>query len=335
MPALFTRTPIRPKSARARSTIAARSLREVTSVDATLARRPSPCTSAAVRSAPARSSSATTISAPSRASSRAVARPMPRPAPVTIAIWSLSSIVVPLARRQRGERLHEAPGVAEDVPIQASLGAALLHLDARDDRAVPAERQVVRASELVLGAHLQCLLDTGAPRDRRQARAGGRGRRLAARGLVDLVVPDHEGEVAGGLGGDRAQRAEVHQQRPIAVQAHDAYVRARQRDAQRERGALSHRAVGVAVEGAVRDRLQLERRLAEIGDHDLARQALGETPGGGGTRQRHCSGVREAGVDRGWPATDARGVIVAGSARPAWTVGGPREARVASSLLPS
>src|SRR5207248_1103444 len=237
MPALFTRTSIRPKSARARSTIAARSLREVTSVEATLARRPSPCTSAAVRSAPARSSSATTISAPSRASSRAVARPMPRPAPVTIATWSLSSIVGPLARGQRGERLHEAPGVAEDVAIEASLGAALLHLDARDDRAVLAERQVVRASELVLGAHLQRLLDAGAPRD---------------------------------------------------------------------------------------------RRLAEVRDHDLTPQALGEAAGGEGAAQRHSSGVREAGVDRGWPERGARGVIPAFLPSARWAGRWRRGARVCS-----
>src|SRR5439155_12744885 len=43
-----------------------------------------------------------------------------------------------------------------------------------------------------------------------------------------------------------------------------------------------------------------------------------------------CSGVREAGVDRGWPETDARRSFVAGSARPAWTVGGLRQTRVAS-----
>src|SRR5467141_1780604 len=33
----------------------------------------------------------------------------------------------------------------------------------------------------------------------------------------------------------------------------------------------------------------------------------------------HCNGVREAGMDRGWAGTEARGFIVTGSARPAWT----------------
>src|SRR5467141_1110249 len=36
----------------------------------------------------------------------------------------------------------------------------------------------------------------------------------------------------------------------------------------------------------------------------------------------HCNGVREAGMDRGWAGTAARGFIVTGSARPAWTEGG-------------
>src|SRR5947207_8223682 len=41
------------------------------------------------------------------------------------------------------------------------------------------------------------------------------------------------------------------------------------------------------------------------------------------------TGVREAGVDRGWPATGARRSFVAGSARPAHSVGGLRQTRVA------
>src|SRR2546428_1730840 len=82
---------MRPNSARARSAIAVRSARDVTSVRPTLTRRPRPFTSAAVRSAPSRSSSATTMSAPRAASSSAVARPMPRPAPVTIATCPESS----------------------------------------------------------------------------------------------------------------------------------------------------------------------------------------------------------------------------------------------------
>src|SRR5262249_4827976 len=58
-----------------------------------VARRPSAITSSAVRLAPAWSSSATTMSAPSGASSSAVARPIPRPAPVTMATCPLSSMM--------------------------------------------------------------------------------------------------------------------------------------------------------------------------------------------------------------------------------------------------
>src|SRR6185369_13062881 len=97
MPALFTRMSIRPSSPLARSTIARRSARLVTSVRTAMARRPRAPTSSAERLAPASSSSATTTSAPRRASSRAVARPMPRPPPVTIATVPLSSIDVLLS----------------------------------------------------------------------------------------------------------------------------------------------------------------------------------------------------------------------------------------------
>src|SRR5256886_4830692 len=117
MPALFTRMSIRPNSARVRSVMAARSVRRVTSVGTTLTRRPSPFTSAAVRSAPARSSSATTRSAPIRASSSAVARPIPRPAPVTIATCPVSSMTSasgadrPRARRRRRQLVvQRVPG---------------------------------------------------------------------------------------------------------------------------------------------------------------------------------------------------------------------------------
>src|SRR5438309_1867818 len=93
MPALFTRMSIRPSSARVRSTSAVRDGRLVTSVGTTRARRPTSFSSAAVASALVGSSSPTTMSAPRRASSSAVARPIPRPAPVTMATCPLSSTV--------------------------------------------------------------------------------------------------------------------------------------------------------------------------------------------------------------------------------------------------
>src|SRR6266480_2992384 len=287
MPALFTRTSIRPSSARVRSAMAARSAREVTSVGTTLARRLSARTSAAVRSAATRSNSAMTMSAPWRASSSAVARPMPRPAPVTMATCpsssmnGLPSLAPPLASRQRGERVHETPGVAHDIAIEPPLGATLLHLDAHHPGAVLAKDPVVRPTELLLCAHLRRLVDAGPPSHGGEARA-----RRCRRGLVDLVVPDDEGIVAWRLGRDRAERAEVHEQRAVAVEADDPHVRAGQRDTERDRRALPHRAVGVAVQGAIGDRLKIERRLAEVRDHDLAGETLREEPGGGGARQR-------------------------------------------------
>src|ERR1700674_5364549 len=101
MPALLIRMSMRPNSAFARSTMARRSAREVTSVATASDLRPRAPTSSAVRLAPAWSISAMTISAPWCASSSAMARPMPRPAPVTIAACPLSSMDFLLARAGR------------------------------------------------------------------------------------------------------------------------------------------------------------------------------------------------------------------------------------------
>src|SRR3990172_4970947 len=166
-----------------------------------------------------------------------------------------------LSRRQPGEGLPEAAGVADRVAVELALGAAGGHLDGHDERAVLSQNPVVGAAQLLLGAHLHRLLDAGAPGDGRQARAGrGRGR-LAARGLVGFVVPDQEGVVLRRLGGDGAERAEVHEERAVTVETDDAHVGPRERDAEPEGGTLAHGAVRVAVEGTVGDLLEVERPL--------------------------------------------------------------------------
>src|SRR3989442_1640557 len=91
---------MRPQSARTRSTMRVRSACFVTSVGSASALPPTPRTSLAVRSAPSAFSSATTTSAPSRASSSAVARPMPRPPPVTMATLPASSLPWSLTVRE-------------------------------------------------------------------------------------------------------------------------------------------------------------------------------------------------------------------------------------------
>ena len=63
--------------------------------------------------------------------------------------------------------------------------------------------------------------------------------------------------------------------------------------------------------------------------HVATRTSASETP----RASVICNGVREAGVDRGWPEPGARRSFVAGSARPAWTVGGPSQARVGHRTL--
>src|SRR5262245_28845409 len=193
-----------------------------------------------------------------------------------------------MLRGQCSQRLRETTRVPHDVPVQSPIGAALLHLHADDERTFLAEHAIVRAAELLFGAHLDRLVDASAARDRGQARAGRRRRGLAARRLVDLVVPDDQRVVPGRLIRDRAQRAEVHQERAVPVEANDAHVRPRERDPERDGRALAHGAERVAVERAVGDLLQVERSLAEIRDDDFASEALGQQSGGGGASQRRA-----------------------------------------------
>src|SRR4030067_254130 len=68
------------------------------------------------------------------------------------------------------------------------------------------------------------------------AGGGGRGRR-AARGVVGLVVPNQEGVFLRRLGGDGAERAEVHEERAVTVETDDAHVGPRERDGEPDGGA--------------------------------------------------------------------------------------------------
>ena len=95
---MFTSTSMRPNSATVPSTIDARSASTVTSTRSASARAPVARTASAVSPIEPGASSvdcslraATTMSAPCAASSSAIALPMPRDAPVTIATFSLSS----------------------------------------------------------------------------------------------------------------------------------------------------------------------------------------------------------------------------------------------------
>src|SRR5881397_1420614 len=90
MPALFTRTSMRPSTSRVRSTISFTSALLVTSHFMASTRRPSAFTSSAVFSALRTWMSGIAMSAPSLAIARTMPRPMPLPPPVTIATFPSS-----------------------------------------------------------------------------------------------------------------------------------------------------------------------------------------------------------------------------------------------------
>jgi hypothetical protein len=89
-PALFTTTSTRPNSPVAAATISSTASLSFTSVGSTSASRPNPRTSAATSSSCSLVRAASTTLAPASAKVRAIAAPMPRPAPVTIATFPSS-----------------------------------------------------------------------------------------------------------------------------------------------------------------------------------------------------------------------------------------------------
>src|SRR5262249_5636358 len=199
MPALLTRTSIFPNSATVRATSPSTWSAFVTSLAPAIARRPSARASAAPSSAVSALRSESATSQPSRASRSAIARPIPRPAPVISATLPSSPYMrpspagsaglQPLAQQvQRGQGpalLQLRRGRAED--------AALLGHDV----VLEVDRQVERARVLAgrpgqAGRAGDRQADVGAEvlADRDRHRPGGleRGRAvLIDRPCVDAV----------------------------------------------------------------------------------------------------------------------------------------------------
>src|SRR5204862_5902841 len=106
----------------------------------------------------------------------------------------------------------------------------------------------------------------------------------------------------------------------------------RAREAGAHRGWPERGARGVIATGPARPARTVggrsEVRVASLQEGPRGRRA----PWMAGARcaWRHCNGAREAGAHRGWPERGGRGVIARGPARPARTVDGRSEVRVAS-----
>ena len=89
-PALLTRMSSRPNSWTARATSASQAAASVTSVGTTSARRPTAATAAATSRRSDSVRAASTTSAPASARPTAIPRPMPSPAPVTMATFPVT-----------------------------------------------------------------------------------------------------------------------------------------------------------------------------------------------------------------------------------------------------
>ena len=107
-------------------------------------------------------------------------------------------------------------------------------------------------------------------REAGEADATGAGNRVAAVGLVSAVFADEMDEVARRDLGDGHQAPEIHQQAAVAVEHDDALVGASQRQSQRMRRGLAHRADAEVDQRLRLDRPPFERGLID-GNDDLVR----------------------------------------------------------------
>src|SRR5262249_39957988 len=161
--ALLTSTSSAPKRATLSATIPSTSARRPTSTVSAIASPPAARISSAVRSARCAFSSATQTRAPSRANTSAMPRPMPWPAPVTIATLPASRPMAGLSRRAV-ERAPLVPAAVQRPPpplvgedrVLDRLAHAALHVRRRADALHELER-LVAVLLLGVGVHLEVL----------------------------------------------------------------------------------------------------------------------------------------------------------------------------------
>src|SRR5690349_18789496 len=143
-PALFTRTSSGPRPSSTARTAACTATRSLTSASAATARPPAIAISFATARAVVPSRSTMPIATPVRARRCAMARPMPRPPPVTSATAGNASL---LPRRQRGRERpahRDLAGLAErdELPVDAML-----------PRLVVLPRHAALAGDRIAGPH--------------------------------------------------------------------------------------------------------------------------------------------------------------------------------------
>ena len=99
---------------------------------------------------------------------------------------------------------------------------------------------------------------------------------MRAVGLVHAVLAHEMNKVRGCLAGDGDERAKIHQQAAVAVEHDDALVGPPQREAQRRRRGLPHRADRIICQRMVGpERAPFLRRLIDRHD-DLVAHVAGE-----------------------------------------------------------
>ena len=106
-------------------------------------------------------------------------------------------------------------------------------------------------------------------------------RELHARLAVVLVVEHHDGEIPGGIGADRGERAEPHEHLAVSGDHDHAAPGLRARQAEPRHGGAPHRGPQIEVQRRVAGRGHVVGRAAEPGD-DEGIAAIAEEPRGDG-----------------------------------------------------
>jgi len=201
---------------------------------------------------------------------------------------------------------------ARRVPFGDARGRRVVGARGDEQGAIPLERVRHEGVEVRLVARPQAACDAAAARHRDQVGAQRGRRRLPAGDLVHAVVEHHDDQVARADRGDRAQAAELHQQRAVALQREHPALRLRDRHAQRDRRRQAHAAQHVEVLRALPARPQVEVGVADAADHRfLAVQPGDQAPGEVGAahlpRLRAAARIGEDGVHDGLLLSVPRG----------------------------
>src|SRR5438105_11314449 len=225
----------------------------------------------------------------------------------------------PLLERGAVLGLRRRTGVAR---IRRRLGVDVQRQQAKARRlAVPLEQRGYEAIELRLVVRLAGPGEPGARGDSDVRHASRVGERLAAAGLVPIVHEHRDAQVRRTRAGDRHEDAEVHGEVAVALEQHDAPLRPREREPERERRRGAHRVRGVIGELRPTGLGPRTARRAETADDDVVglKVFLEEARGGGASHYAASPKSAARRKSRTTGARARRASLTASPTIPSWS----------------